>query len=281
MATVAEIQEKINKANADIEKRMERVTKLEAKEVKLLNALKAFGIDISDYNRDEFRSKRAKKPNTYGHFFYDDLCASDVLRNHISNFEIIQNDNNAWSAFLDLTNCINSQSGSWNKIFELEDKLTRLDTELQKAQLKQKEVEDIPPILEELRTAIYESILNNMKHMRDEIIACKQRMREHPDMRREIMEQLFERIGKTNYQMFSGRADEELEKFAEKDAEHYVLDLIHRVTKKVGKITDYKGIYVNGPAINGRIIGERGDTYLQTIIAGGEVQCLHYRVLLK
>ena len=59
--------------------------------------------------------------------------------------------------------------------------------------------------------------------------------------------------------------------------------LISRVEKKVGKIQDASGLYlgVDGE-INGYIKGEKAAVEVRTIYAGGHnIQCLHYRVLVK
>ena len=61
------------------------------------------------------------------------------------------------------------------------------------------------------------------------------------------------------------------------------LFIIYKVKEKIGKVTDTGNLYIgNDGNINGRIIGEKGTCYLETILAGGyNIQCLHYRVLIK
>lgn len=59
--------------------------------------------------------------------------------------------------------------------------------------------------------------------------------------------------------------------------------LIARVNKAVGIILEAKALYVgvNGE-LNGYIKGEDGTCKIETIYAGGyNIQCLHYRVLVK
>jgi len=59
--------------------------------------------------------------------------------------------------------------------------------------------------------------------------------------------------------------------------------LIIRIEEKVGIIQDVKGLNVgvNGE-LNGYIIGSLGNAKVNTIYAGGKnIQCLHYRVLVK
>jgi hypothetical protein len=59
--------------------------------------------------------------------------------------------------------------------------------------------------------------------------------------------------------------------------------LITRVEKKAGKIIDASFLRVGDDGeINGMITGEKGDVAVNTITAGGyNIQCLHYRLLVK
>lgn len=60
-------------------------------------------------------------------------------------------------------------------------------------------------------------------------------------------------------------------------------DLYYRCSKVVGVITDAQGLTIgdNG-SINGLVVGENGVAQVETIYAGGyNIQCLHYRVLVK
>ena len=269
MATVNEIQEKIDKTNMDIQKRMDRIYKLEDKEKKLLAKLESMGASIGRYDKEMARNMK-RKPNTYGHYKYD--IYADVLRDVTNNFDFIRDNQDVYSVYYDLSECIQNQFDSYNKIYDLEDKLTKLDAELQKAQVKQQEVEEIPPIIKELQNALYKELVDYDIELRDKIQDYYME-----NGRTETIKM----YGKSLVDDLRGKSDSEIERDCAKAAEFYVLDLIHRVTKKIGKIIDYSGIYVNGPAINGVVVGERGTTRLETIIAGGAIQRTHYRVLLK
>lgn len=70
----------------------------------------------------------------------------------------------------------------------------------------------------------------------------------------------------------------------EKEKDRKYKDLISRVTKVIGKITDASELKIgkqNGE-INGVISGELGKCSVETISAGGyNIQCFHYRVLIN
>lgn len=77
---------------------------------------------------------------------------------------------------------------------------------------------------------------------------------------------------------------EKLAKVIKDEKEHKYKELIERVTKITGKITDASMLKIGNQhgEINGRIFGEKGKCILETISAGGyNIQCFHYRVLLK
>lgn len=77
---------------------------------------------------------------------------------------------------------------------------------------------------------------------------------------------------------------EKLAKVLKDEKDRKYKDLIQRVTKVVGKITDASELKIgnqNGE-INGRIKGENSKCIVETISAGGyNIQCFHYRVLIK
>ena len=77
----------------------------------------------------------------------------------------------------------------------------------------------------------------------------------------------------------------------EQEKNNKLIDLMSRVTKITGTITDAKGLYIENGDVNGIIVGERGKAKIQTIGAGGynehvildsnrHGQCFHYRVLI-
>lgn len=278
MTTISEIQEKIDKCEIDIQKKMDRIAKLEQKEIRLKRQLENMGCIFEDYDKFE-RSRYAKKPNSYGHYDYNENFS---VANHITNWYDVRDNHEIWVTELDLEDCITAQLSSWNKIFELEDKITRFKTQLQKLQVRNDEIEEMPPIFKELKDAIYEEIVDIYKNAKEETTKAVERAIHNRTFRTEIMQELYSKIGKGLVQFVRFRTVEELTKIAEKDAEDYILNLIGRVTKYVGKITDYSDIVLTGPSINGIIEGENGKVSVRTVVAGGyNIQTLHNRVLVK
>ncbi len=77
--------------------------------------------------------------------------------------------------------------------------------------------------------------------------------------------------------------EKQLEALLNEEIKNKRLDLYYRCTAAVGVITDASGLYVgdNG-SLNGYIEGENGKATVETIVAGGyNIQCRHYRVLVK
>ena len=74
----------------------------------------------------------------------------------------------------------------------------------------------------------------------------------------------------------------ELERLMENEKNAKRRNLIERVKKVVGEITDATGLYIGQNAeINGVVIGTKNSAKVETITAGGyNIQCFHYRVLV-
>lgn len=77
---------------------------------------------------------------------------------------------------------------------------------------------------------------------------------------------------------------EYIKKLLDEEEKHKVLDLIRRVTKVTGTITDASNLRIGEQSgeLNGLVIGTDGKAYVETIGAGGyNIQRFHYRVLVK
>lgn len=76
--------------------------------------------------------------------------------------------------------------------------------------------------------------------------------------------------------------EEQIKTDVERDVEYSIIELMNRVTEKVGKVTDASNLHYKNGVINGFIVGEKGKVRVETILAGGyNIQCLHIRTLLK
>lgn len=290
MATITELQDKLAKYEADIQKRMDRIAKLEQKELKLKKKLEDLGVTIPEFDK-YVRSSYAKKPNSMGHYNYTSYFSlRDVLS--AEDWSIIFNKMDAnratlWEPIYDYEHAIQDQLSSWNKIFEIEDKITNVQIKLQQEQVKQSEVEEIPPILQDLKQNVYEYFINRYNKYRERAKKIQDKIYQicllKKEYRKEEMDALYLVYGDlvSDYERWVSMTDNKLENEAKRSAESYVLDLIRRVTKKIGNIIDYSDLTVNGPALNGRIVGDRGSTYVETIVAGGyNIQREHLRVIL-
>ena len=83
MATVADIQTKIDKIKVDIAKREDRDVKLEAKADKMAAKLNQGGITVPEYNMEDFRSSRVERKNTFGRIWCDRYSVSDFFRQEL------------------------------------------------------------------------------------------------------------------------------------------------------------------------------------------------------
>lgn len=74
-----------------------------------------------------------------------------------------------------------------------------------------------------------------------------------------------------------------LDGILDREVEHKRANFISKVEKKAGKIVDAKGLRIGvDGSINGTVVGEIKTVNVETIYAGGyNIQCLHYRILVK
>lgn len=72
--------------------------------------------------------------------------------------------------------------------------------------------------------------------------------------------------------------EKKLEEILLKDCKARYFQLVDEVTEITGVITDAKGLNIHAGELNGIIIGEKGKAKVQTFSAGGwNIQCFHYR----
>lgn len=146
-----------------------------------------------------------------------------------------------------------------------QDKLEQLNAE-------NKKLMQIPEQLKKLQQQIAEEIEEELKNFID-------RMKKD---RKELEYREYRKRYKYSVELkYYYMKDEEIRKEAVHEAKEWVLDLVHRVEKKVGQITNWN-VHVDIRALNGWVEGTKGNATIETIFAGGyNIQCLHTRVLVK
>ena len=86
--------------------------------------------------------------------------------------------------------------------------------------------------------------------------------------------------------MFKSKSDEQIHDDNVQSAENLIIDLIYRVRKITGEITDWSDICASAgtggfTVLNGTVIGKEGIAFVESITAGGyNIQQLHIRVLV-
>jgi len=86
--------------------------------------------------------------------------------------------------------------------------------------------------------------------------------------------------------IFKSKSDEQIHNDNVQAAENLIIDLIYRVRKITGEITNWSDIRASAgtggfPVLNGTVIGKEGIAYVESITAGGyNIQRLHIRVLV-
>lgn len=76
--------------------------------------------------------------------------------------------------------------------------------------------------------------------------------------------------------------EEYLNKMLDKEVYEKRKDLIFRVSDVAGVIKDASHLTIRNGNINGYVVGDKGNALVETIGAGGyNIQCFHYRVLVK
>ena len=86
--------------------------------------------------------------------------------------------------------------------------------------------------------------------------------------------------------MFKGKSDEQIHDNNVHSAENLIIDLIYRVRKITGEITDWSDIRASVgtggfTVLNGTVIGKEGIACVESITAGGyNIQKLHIRLLV-
>ena len=157
--------------------------------------------------------------------------------------------------------------------------------------------------IEEAKNATLNELPESIKTFKSELIerwdrydewkknAIREQLKSEPDYfdreaYKEWRRNMIDRWGR-NYRDAAYISSEDIHKSNVKDAENLILNLINRVTERVGQITDTQYLRLDRDnagysIINGRIIGTKGTVRIESIGAGGyNIQRYHIRVLVK
>lgn len=96
-------------------------------------------------------------------------------------------------------------------------------------------------------------------------------------------------IGKTNFLIIRSTqllprkgCGKSIQEIVTEDMEHKRFALLAKIRDKVGEVLELDLRCGEDGTPNGRVTGTKGTVYINTIIAGGyNIQCAHYRVLVK
>ena len=86
--------------------------------------------------------------------------------------------------------------------------------------------------------------------------------------------------------VFKGKSDEQIHDDNVQSAKNLIIDLIYRIRRITGEITDWSNIRANNgtggfTVLNGTVVGKEGTACVESITAGGyNIQRLHIRVLV-
>ena len=267
MITVDTIRERLEKLYADVEKREARIAKLEQKRQKLIDKCRSLG--LTPFENIQYIERKGH--NKYGVHYFDEYDFEvfndddrDIIRNSI--------DMNIRNASMDLHGVVRDIISAKNKLIEIDEKIRDNEERLSKMEEKEQKIYDMPPLFLELIDHMIPECEKNIKFRYDYILSVRASGKTPTEMYRAFG---------SDYDRALAYDEKEIRQLAERDAKEYVSDLYRRVIKKVGDIVDYHDLYLNGPAINGVVVGEKGTTRLETIMAGGyNIQRLHLRVIL-
>lgn len=263
MITADTIRERLAKLESDVEKKEDRINKLEQKRQKLMDKCRQLGLTPIE----DIQYKESRYHNKYGTHFYDEFDI-EVLEDDIRSVD----DTTLRNAWIDLLTNVQNIVGTKNKLIELEEKIKDNEERLAKMTEKEEKLYDMPPLFLELIDAMIPECEKSIEYTYEHIRQLK--------ATGTPVSKLYKAFG-SDYDKAMAWDKNEIRQLAERKAQAYVSDLYRRVTKKVGDIVDYHDLYLNGPAINGTIVGENGTTRLETIQAGGyNIQRLHLRVIL-
>lgn len=241
--TIAQLKERIEKAQIKIEKKSAVIAKKEL-----------------------LIEKKCQKVRSMG-FAPDD--AGNKAARELGNTEV------CWLIF-DIESLKDDIERNEREIPEIEAMIDKYKAMLAGEEEKENFLKNMPSIMQQLEQELYERWLEyDLK--RKAQLRESYRLAEEKGLEghREWMKKY-----KTAGYQFMHKSDAELMKINKDAAKDHVIDIYRRIYEKTGDIIDYSNVTLQGHALNGLFIGKLGKVVAETIIAGGEVQRLHNRCIL-
>lgn len=162
-----------------------------------------------------------------------------------------------------------------DKIPEREQTVKYWQEKLEKVNAENKRITEMPEQLKQLHEQIRAELVDYNTNLRNECRDDWKKVHQGKMTWEELSKKYKDPHG------LKAMTDSEIARDAEASAKAYVLDLVSRVQKKVGEVTDWN-LYIAGNHLNGTVTGTQGKAKVETIIAGGyNIQCLHNRVLVN
>lgn len=117
---------------------------------------------------------------------------------------------------------------------------------------------------------------------KDRAEGTRRPMKEYMDEWRAGQKKWVDQVGKGNLELIKTANLASIEKTVRQDMAAKKDQVYAKCSKKVGEITELDLHCGDDGTPNGRVTGTEGTAYISTIRAGGwNIQCLHYRVLVK
>lgn len=252
MSKVKELEMKVEKAEQKVEKGKATIVRHKKQLQKKLEKIANIGLNLSSIDLTDFSDY--KWHDEYREYYWD---------------------------FCDIENKQDDIVNATKKLKEAERVLNDWKDKLQKAQNEEDLIEsEVPQVVKEY--------LNNWKGLAYEWhLKRYEEYNEYIEEHGLSYENLKERkrlFGNIIIEMyFQSDREKWLDVLLEKDKRNKILDLMARTKEVTGKIISANSlkIGING-GLNGIIEGKTGKVEIETIDAGGyNIQCYHYRVLVK
>lgn len=188
----------------------------------------------------------------------------------------------AYWAICEYENKLSDIKGAQKKLAEAEQIVDNWKCKFDKQLAAETKIQtEIPEVFKKAKDDLVELWTSWDINARDTMVQKKQEMLQQYSNYREFKEAWYKLYSYSKEESLR-KTDEEFRKINEKDAEAWLLDLYNRVYEITGEITDCAGIQWGGKCLDGYVVGQKGKASVETIGAGGyNIQKWHLRTLVK